>query len=319
MNIDTKKTEELIKKYLKEPVKENLIPLMDQVQRTVYCVPAMLPNTPEVQEMKKAAKENPNQQLKMPEGVVPVPALIRNAEGATYVPIYTNANEIPKEPKFDMVMTMPFQSCYTLALNEQVGAEGISINPFSKDMHLLIKKEMLQMIQQKAAEQASAAKQIRLTPRQYGIMMRQKAEFQDFPYLAYKGGAEFINRLSDEKESVVNSIYQKAYQQPKLYPYSESDFSVMALNISEDLLLVRVDLPDVKEKAQMCYRIYITLQEKDNKIHYFTIERGKENDERNLGGIASDGKHIEYGEAPVEGAELQRIMDIIAQEKEQTS
>ena len=56
----------------------------------------------------------------------------------------------------------------------------------------------------------------------------------------------------------------------------------------------------VKAPAQLCYRIYITLNPKNEKqIHYFTIERGKEKGERNLGAIGSDGKHYTFGEAPV--------------------
>ena len=94
----------------------------------------------------------------------------------------------------------------------------------------------------------------------------------------------------------------------------------MPLNINEELLLIRLDLPEVKAPAQLCYRIYITLNPKNEKqIHYFTIERGKEKGERNLGAIGSDGKHYTFGEAPVEGAEIQRIMDLLEQEKEKTS
>ena len=87
---------------------------------------------------------------------------------------------------------------------------------------------------------------------------------------------------------------------------------MMALNIRENLLLVRVDLPKPEEKTQLCRRIYITLQD-EQKVQYFTIERGKKKKERYLGGVDAEGKHIAYGEAPVESAEIQRILDLTEQ------
>ena len=65
--------------------------------------------------------------------------------------------------------------------------------------------------------------------------------------------------------------------------------------------------------------IYVTLNPQNNEIRYFTIEKGRGKDERNLGGVDADGQHLNYGEAPVEGAEIQRIMDIIKRENEQMS
>lgn len=317
MNNETSKIEQLIQAYMQDQGQSNLEALVSEIQKTQFYIPAMLPNTPEVEALRKSAKENKGQQVKIPDGVVPIPSIIRNSKGVVYIPIYTSVEQIPKEPKFDLIMDMPFRSCYTLALNQNVGAEGITINPFSSD--LIMSREMLETIRNKDKALANGAGEIRLTPEQYKIMMRQKAEFKDFPLKAYTEGAEFINRLCDEKEAVVNEIYQNAYQQPRLYPYTEKDFSVMPLNIRQDLLLARIDLPAVKDNAQLCYRIYVTLNPDNNEVHYFTIERGKEKKERNLGGIDAEGKHIVYGEAPVEGAEIQRIMDIIAQEKEQTS
>lgn len=317
MNNETNKTEQLIKIYKEDPVKENLQALVHQMKRTAFFVPGMFPDTPEIREMKEKAKENPGQQVKLPEGTAPIPALLTNAEGVMYFPIYTSVSQIPKEPKFDLIMNIAFKACYTMALNEGMGTQGLVLNPFSDNLRF--KKELLEAIRKEDEMIAAGAKQIQLTPQQFKTMMRQKAEFRDLPSKVYGEGAEFIQKLSDEKEVLVNEIYQKAFQQPNLYPYSESDFSVMALNISEALLLVRIDLPSVKDKAQLCYRIYVTLNPTTDEIHYFTIERGKEKGVRNLGGVSKELKHIDYGEAPVEGAEIQRIMDIIEQEKEQTS
>lgn len=84
----------------------------------------------------------------------------------------------------------------------------------------------------------------------------------------------------------------------------------MALDISEDLTLIRVDLPDKGLVPPLCYRIYITYNPLKDEAHYYTIEMTKEKDVRLLGGVTEDAKHVSYGNAPVEGAELQEIMNL---------
>lgn len=46
---------------------------------------------------------------------------------------------------------------------------------------------------------------------------------------------------------------------------------------------------------------------------YFTIERTQDPGKHLLGEFKKDWKHVDYGEAPAEGAELQRVLDIIRQ------
>ena len=53
MNHETKKTEQLIPIYKEDTAKENLQALVHQMKKTVFIVPAMLPDTPEIQEIKQ--------------------------------------------------------------------------------------------------------------------------------------------------------------------------------------------------------------------------------------------------------------------------
>ena len=108
----------------------------------------------------------------------------------------------------------------------------------------------------------------------------------------------------------INEIFAGVFKEPKLNPYTENDYSVMALDIAEDLTLVRVDLPEKGLVPPLCYRIYLTINPKTGKAGYYTIEMSKEKDVRMLGEFLEDGKHIDHGVAPVEGAELQKIMDL---------
>ena len=139
------------------------------------------------------------------------------------------------------------------------------------------------------------------------------------PNRLYTEKAEFVQKLCDEKEAFVNELFAAAFKEPKLYPYTKDDYSVMALDISEDLTLIRVDLPDKGLVPPLCYRIYITYNPLKDEAHYYTIEITKEKDVRLLGGVTEDAKHVSYGNAPVEGAELQEIMNLAKNPGELTS
>ena len=158
-NNETIKTEQLIKYYKEDPVQDNLRALVHQMKKTSFFVPGMFPDTPEIQAMKEQAKENPGVQVRLPEGTAPIPTLLSNAEGEMYFPIYTNIAQIPKEPKFDLIMNMPFKSCYTLALNEGMGTKGLVLNPFSDNLRF--KKELLEAADKAEQEYQKCKQDIR--------------------------------------------------------------------------------------------------------------------------------------------------------------
>ena len=255
---------------------------MHQMRKTLFLSPAILPNTPEAEEFRRLAKEKKGEQLTLPKEAAPIPSILKNKDGITFFPIYTTVEQIPKEPPYDVLMNVPFQSCVGVVMNGSMNAEGIALNPFTDN--LIFRKELLEALHREDEAMRAGAKPVKLTPEQMKIAMRQKAEFQEFPSRIYKEGPSFVQQLSDERET-----------------------------------LVRVDLPEVKDSAQLCHRVYVTLNPQNEEIHYFTVERGRKKGQNNLCGVARDGRHLEYGEAPVEGAEIQRIMDIIEQQKEQTS
>lgn len=318
MNQETQKTDQLIKIYKEDPSKDNLRALVHQVRRTVFLIPAMMPEGTDMEAFQKQAKEHNGTQFQLEDGIRPIPCMLRNKDGVSFVPIYTSQTHIPKEPKYDVLMNMPFRGCYGFALNPNSGAAGIAINPFTDN--LMFSKDLLEAIQKEEDEILKAKqKKVEVTPQQFQVMMRQKIEFHDFPYRLYQEGETFVDELCERKEELVNEIFRSAFQDGNLYPYQESDYAVMALNIREDLLLVRIDLPDIKMPAQLCYRIYVTMNPIDKKLHYYTIENGREKEQRNICFINSKGEHVEHGDAPVEGAEIQRVMDLIAEETEITS
>ena len=214
----------------------------------------------------------------------PIPCFLKNSNEEQFLVVYTSKAQIPEEPK---------------------------INPFSDN--LVLKTELVQKlheVDEQAAKRAAQMKQVKMTPAQFQVFVKRQVEFAVLPKRLFTEKQEFINKLCDEKEAFVNEIFAGVFKEPKLNPYTENDYSVMALDIAEDLTLIRVDLPEKGLVPPLCYRIYLTINPKTGKAGYYTIEMSKEKDVRMLGELLEDGKHIDHGVAPVEGAELQKIMDL---------
>ena len=59
MNKEAQKTEQLIQIYKEDPAKENLNALVHQVQKTIFLVPANLPDNIDKEALKQEVKDNP--------------------------------------------------------------------------------------------------------------------------------------------------------------------------------------------------------------------------------------------------------------------
>lgn len=284
MEITNDKLEQSIKQYASERTKENLSEVLNLLRPTKLLVPAML--------------KAPDQ---------PTPCFLKNNDGQQFLAVYTSKAQIPEEPKSQALLSMPFPACNSIVAKPELKLTGMVINPFSDN--LVLKTELVQKLHE-ADQKAPKMKQLKLTPEQFNIFARKQAEFGILPKRLFTEGESFVTALCDEREALINQIFADSYKEAKLYPFSESDFSVMALDIAEDLTLIRIDLPEQKLVPTLCHRIYITFNPGTKKAGYYTIEMTKEKDVRLLGEILPDGKHTDHGTAPVEGAELQQIMDL---------
>lgn len=289
MEITNDRLEEAIKEYAADRTKEKLTTVLNLLRPTKLLVPAML--------------KAPNQ---------PVPCFLKNNDGQQFLAVYTSKEQIPEEPKSQAILSMPFPACNSVVVKPELNLTGMVINPFSSN--LVLKTELVQKLHE-ADEKAAKTKQIKMTPAQFNAFVKKEVEFGILPKRLFEEGEEFVSKLCEERETFVNEIFAAAYKEAKLYPYSENDYSVMALDIAEDLTLIRVDLPDKDLVTPLCYRIYITFNPKTKKAGYYTIEMTPEKNVRLLGEMKPDKKHVSHGDAPVEGAELQKIMDLARYEE----
>lgn len=309
MTIEVKNTEleQLVNEYSKESTIENLNKLLSCIVKCRVLVPA------ELAENKK-----------------PAPCMIRNKENEVYLPIYTSKEQIPQKPKSPLIMNVPYAGI-NLTAAQSPEVQGIVINPFTGN--LIFKKELLLKIkevveakgkamanaQAGAKENAPQVKTMKLTQQQYLQFEKRQFEGVFLPKKMYGDPENFFKELCEKKEEYIDQLFEEAYQEKRMYPYLPEDFSIMPMNITEELLVVRLDMPLKDMSPFACVRIYLTWNESRKEAHYYTIETGKVREEYLLGEINAQMTHINHEDAPVEGAELQKIVDLASQKQEMTS
>ena len=94
------------------------------------------------------------------------------------------------------------------------------------------------------------------------------------------------------------------------------DFSVMSMQISDTLNVTRVDFPTRDMAPNCAIRAYLVWDDDTSQGRYFVID-AKGDKTTELAEITEDYKRLGYGAAPVEGAELQTVLDLVKKSAEE--
>lgn len=283
--LTNERLEEAILEYQKDRTAEKLTPLVYLLRTSDLYVPA------ELMEPDK-----------------PMPCFLKNKKGDAYMPVYTTKQHVPKDPIIQGLLCMSFWDCTSIAMNEALELFGMVINPFTSNV--VLTRKLIAAIQEQEKE-IPKIKKVELTPEQFDIFVKEQVEFYIMPALLFHDSENFVERLCDEREEFINEIFRDAYKDPKMYRGSQKDFAVMALNIAEDLTLIRVDLPERRLIPPLCYRLYVTFNPLTKEAGFYTIEKTQKKNVRILGQVIEGGSHLNYGFAPAEGRELKRIIDLV--------
>ena len=294
LDVKNEKLEELVKQYTDEKNADNLNALIEELRKCRLLVPA-----------------NINEEKK------PVPCMLNSKDKGMYFPVYTALKQIPQSPRSEAIIKMPYLAVNEMTAQQQENLGGVAINPFTDN--LIFKMPLVLRIQEVEKKRRELAKQggepkkktLQLTPEQYLQFERRQFEFGFLPKRFFEQGQTFMDELCEKKEEYIDQLFEEAYQEKRRYPYLPEDFSVMVMNIAEDLLIVRVDLPAQDMAAPSCLRIYLAWNEVAGSGRYLTIETVKDAKERKLGELTLDWKKVDHGVAPVEGAELQYVIDLL--------
>lgn len=293
LDVRNDKLEELVRQYTAEKNAENLNTLIEELRKCRLLVPANL-----------------NEEKR------PIPCMLNSKEKGTYFPVYTSRQQIPQSPRSEAIINMPYLAVNEMTAQQQENLGGVAINPFTDN--LIFKMPLvlrIQEVEKKRSELPNQAmpkkKTLQLTAEQYLQFERHQFEFGFLPKRFFEQGKELVDALCEQKEECVDRLFEEAYQEKRRYPYLPEDFSVMVMNIAEDLLIIRVDLPGQDMAAPSCLRIYLAWNDVEGTGRYLTIETVKDSNERRLGELSRDWKKVDHGVAPVEGAELQYVIDLL--------
>ena len=239
----------------------------------------------------------------------PAPCLVTTPEGDKLFSAYTCMERIPSISKNPAVINMAFVEICRMTARAADQIAGLLINPFTDN--LVFRSSLLEQLAETEKDGGEGSR----TAEPYVVYERGRFEFSFLPNRFFAHKKSLIDELCADKEECIDRLFEESYEQKRMYPYLPEDFSVIAMNISDDLLLVRVDLPNKDIKETSCWRVYLAWNEMSGVGRYFTIERSKEKGVRRLGEITGDGGHTDHGEAPMEGAELSRIIEIVKEEE----
>ncbi|MGN0482475.1 MAG: SseB family protein [Lachnospiraceae bacterium] len=300
---DNTKLLETMRVFTADKTHEHMLDIMRQIRMSMVMVPATFPEEGDVNRLKEAN----GKPVAVPPGTKFQPQLIKNKKDEKYLPIFTDPAQIPKEQEYPTIVTMPFLECAAMTNMKKEIIKGIALNPFTEN--ILFQQELLEAMLL-AEKELQGQRVVPVSQQNYHRLVRHRAEHVELPQAVHSGGQKFIQTLEKEAEPMILSLYRKGYDEKMTCPYSEDDFSIMSLNIGEDLELTRIDLPHKHLAKEIAIRVYLTVNPQTNQTGYFLIEGAEEKNTFQLSKILADGTYQVLQEAPGEGTELQTVIDL---------
>lgn len=303
--LDNSQLESAVEDFAKDRQKDKYARVMEILEKSTVLVPAMPPQGLD-EETQRLMNEGKAVQLS--KDVKVVPCLLRKDTGEQTLPIYTSMAQIPQDKKSPALLSMPFHTCLSMIMGNQNGVETMVLNPFTHNM--LLSKPILE-VAEKRRNMMGESKQIKVTEKQFRQLVHNRMALFLLPQHLFENSEEGLRRLQNEKGDFLLQFYRESY--PDNMPVSPAavpdDFSVMTMNVTEDMQITRVDMPDNTDKKGMCYRVYTVWLHKTHELFYYTLEK---TDQGNyFGQVTSDGKHELVEPAPDNGAEIEAVMNLV--------
>ena len=287
VHVKNEELEQLVQAHVKEQNADSINKLLNYMVTCRVLVPAM-------------KGENPSK---------PMPCLLQAGNGVTLLPVFTSLKQTEKAPKSHGILNMPFVGANDMVAKSNGKISGIAINPFTDNV--VLKAELVQKIAEVEEMKKKGMKQVKMTGAQYAVFERVQFEKGFLPKKFFGEEKQFLLHLDERRETYLDVLFEESYQQKRMYPYLEEDFSVMVMTISEDLMVARVEFPNKDMAPGVSLRAFLAWNDKMKEARYFTIDMGKEPGSKLFAEVTKEMKVVNLGEAPVDGTELQRVVDLV--------
>ena len=302
--LDNSRLEQLVEEFVKDRQKEKYAKVMEILEKSVILVPVMQPQglDEEAQRMMREGKP-----VRISGQAQITPCLLRKETGEQVLPIFTSAAQIPQERRSPAVLAMPFHVCLSMVMSNQNHVKTMVLNPFT---HNFVLPETILEVAAKRRDVIKNTKTIRVTKEQFGQIVHNKVVLQLLPQYLFEHKEEGLNELQRHEGIFMLQFYKDSYPNGKTEDIAmvPEDFSVMTMNITEDMQITRVDMPDRMNTKGMCYRVYAVRLHESGRIFYYTFEKTEQGNY--IGQVTSDGKHELVEPVPDNGAEIEAVMNL---------
>ncbi|MCH5256956.1 MAG: SseB family protein [Lachnospiraceae bacterium] len=301
--IDNTELEKLTAEFAKDRSKENFVKVMEQLEKSTILVPTMTPENISSEDIKQAKQ---GKQIKLSKEAKFTPCLLKKETGEQALPIFSSQGQIPKDKMSPAVLAMPFFTCVSMVMDNAEKVEAVVLNPFTQS--IVITKQVLEVAQKRSS--MPETKQVKLTEKQFHQLAHRRVSYELLPVFLYEKGYEGLEQLQNEEGKFILSLFTSVYPKEIKVPYNEDEISFMTLNITDNLQITRIDMPDKNLIQGMCSCIYIVWKRDTEELYFYTIEKGEEGS--SIARVYADRKHEIVEPAPDNGAEIEAIMNLVS-------
>ena len=303
--LDNSQLEALAAEFVKDRRKEKYAEIMESIEKSALLVPILKPQGLDEETQKLMQEGKP---VQLPRNASINPCLLRKDNGEKALPVFTSAAQIPQDRKSPAVLAMPFQVCLSMVMANREHIEAMVLNPFTHN--IVLPKGILE-VAVKRRDAMKGSKTVRMTKEQLEQAVHNRMALYLLPQHLFKNMEDGLKELQQEEGALLIRFYEESYpdKNNQAAMGTPEDFSVMTLNVTEDMQITRVDMPDRTDKKGMCYRVYVVWLNKTQELFYYTLEKTQQGNF--IGRITSDGKHELVGPAPDNGAEIEAVMNLV--------
>ena len=299
--IDNRQLEQAAEMFAKDRTKENFVKIMEHLEKAVVYVPTMMPDNLDQETMDNIRG---GKGVKLPKDAKILPCLLKKASGEQALPVFSSLKQVPPDKKSPAIMALPFFNCVSMAMANKEQVQAVVLNPFTQNVTL--PPQILEIAQKRG--QAAKPREVKLTEKQFHQMANGLVAYQLLPVFLYEKQKEGLERLQQEEGKFLTSLYTSVYPKEIRMPYRDDDFSLMTLNVTEDMQITRIDMPEANLNKGLCCRIYVVWKRESEELSYYTIEKAENGNM--IGRVYADKKHESVEAAPDNGAEIETIMNL---------
>lgn len=301
--IDNKALEDAIEVFRADRENGSYVKVMELLEKSVVFVPIMPLEDFPAEAAKRIQEGEP---VQIPKDAKVVPCLLQMETGEKVLPVFTSPEKIPPERKSPALLAVPFMSCVDMTVANQDSLTKIALNPFTGAV--ILNRAVTEAANTRRMA-AGETKTVPLTPEKFRDIVHNRLVLSRLPEYLFENGIKGLEELQREKGALLMRFYKEVYPKEKFSGFQAEDFSFMVMNLTDDIQLTRMDLPDKINRKGLCYRVYVALKRDTEELLYYALENTKSGEM--IARVTKDGRHELVEPAPDNGAEVEAIMNLI--------